>query len=81
MAILSVIVCVVATVLLYRVSSGLGALGLTVTILNFLSFVALSRYGRYAPVSGCTERLVGAMSMLTTLAGVVLLIVGLVKGC
>ena len=81
MNILTVVICVIATILLYRVDPGLGAFALVVTILNLFSSLGLGKYGRHAPISGGAERLVGALYMLSSLAGVVLLIIGLVRGC
>ena len=81
MGTLSLVVCIAATIVLFGVSPGLGTFALIVTILNFWSLGVMRNLGGYRGVSGGYERLVITANMLTSVTGLILLIVGLVRGC
>ncbi len=81
MGALSLVVCIAATIVLFGVSRGLGAFALIVTILNFWSLGIMRNFGGYGGVSGRYERLVITVNMLTSVTGLILLIVGFVRGC
>jgi hypothetical protein len=74
-------VCIAATVALYRVSSALGTLALIVTLVNFWSLGVMHNYRNEPGVSGGYERFVISVNMITSVTGLVLLILGLIRGC
>ena len=81
MGYLNVVVCVIATILMFRVSAGIGVFALIITALNIWSLVVMHKYGGSPEIHDSYERFVITTNMLTAVIAVIMLIAAIVREC
>ena len=75
----SFIICGIATYLAFKTNSAISIFALINAIANFWSFGIMHNYGGHIGVGGNYERFVITLNMITTIVGIILLIIVLIN--
>jgi hypothetical protein len=73
---ITLLICIIATLKMFQVSSGMGSFALIVSIVNLWSLGIMHNYADGDRIRSGYERFIVTLNLLTGLIGLILLIVG-----